>query len=845
MKQNARRTIRKSRRGRDRGSALLVSLMVMVGLSLLGLGFVAISETENAISANERNKTQTTAVAEAGAKAVVQWFQDPDTFNARNILPDNDEANFKTQRVVNAYTGYYKPSGLLFNTPFGPREQDMFFGDEDHADVLIVRGRNTASDDFLDDFNASMFYDDTSGNTAQAARVLVTAIRVYAPPNVGGNLINGFWVAGQRYGVATVAVTAEKRNEAGAVIAQSVCRLVVAPFPLPGPSGAIQAIGGIDTNGAYEVHWGSVESEQETPPTYIKREATSFPWFDAYDRAYIEYGYDSSIPYSAAANYTGLQRAGVCPGVGCIRGVIVRPSDPDIAAEHAFEIISVTAPGTAGAEPAWNTAGGGVTTSVNGLIQYQEVTPTAYPIGTGAGTPYPNYNTHVWLSEMLRRTVQDPWYQVRTKGQVNGKDTGLAPAGVPHPTDYVTHATTNMATNADDFMVLASSGGRSHYFQYQAFDNRPLYRAVRVPRFDYDFWKAAAITGRGQKGIYYLEWVSGDEYTNGAETKSFDEWVVTGPGFFFFETKNKMNPQKGGPGILVPIDASVCGAKGVVFMNTQSLKTTGCDDAVDGWYNMPGEPYRDVGYRKVNETTSGMQQQKGFTTDAEGNAIRDKAYNNKWDFQDLAWSNGAGVKNETFDVCMGQTKLIRESTIAAPLTEWLPLPYFPNCNVGNNFSNPNCNCSEPHEPYLNIRYAGAKENLQAYWDAPTAAAGTFGKKTVDEKPTGSPVTCTGGAVSSKDGQERCATNAYDKRGALAMLDKNSNQAAISVEGVVYNEGNYTSTGNSAYYGSVVVAGVVSPQGTQEIWYDACLAEDCWPPKHIPFPRVMITSTQIQ
>ena len=90
----------------DRGSALLVSLMVMVGLSLLGLTFVAISETENAISANERNKAQTNGLAEAGAKAVVQWFQDPATMEARGLLPANDD-DFKVQRTVNAYTGYY------------------------------------------------------------------------------------------------------------------------------------------------------------------------------------------------------------------------------------------------------------------------------------------------------------------------------------------------------------------------------------------------------------------------------------------------------------------------------------------------------------------------------------------------------------------------------------------------------------------------------------------------------------------------------------------------------------------------------------------------------------------
>src|SRR5882724_10378367 len=68
-----RRRIRKN----DRGSALLVSLMVMVGLSLLGLGFVAISETESTIAKNQSQALQTLTIAEAGAKMAVEWFQDP------------------------------------------------------------------------------------------------------------------------------------------------------------------------------------------------------------------------------------------------------------------------------------------------------------------------------------------------------------------------------------------------------------------------------------------------------------------------------------------------------------------------------------------------------------------------------------------------------------------------------------------------------------------------------------------------------------------------------------------------------------------------------------------------
>ena len=68
---------RRRTRKHDRGSALLVSLMVIVGLSLLGLGFVAISEVESKIAKNEAQALQTLTIAEAGAKMAVEWFQDP------------------------------------------------------------------------------------------------------------------------------------------------------------------------------------------------------------------------------------------------------------------------------------------------------------------------------------------------------------------------------------------------------------------------------------------------------------------------------------------------------------------------------------------------------------------------------------------------------------------------------------------------------------------------------------------------------------------------------------------------------------------------------------------------
>ena len=831
MKQN---TNRKRRRRDDRGSALLVSLMIMVGLSLLGLSFVAISETENAISVNERNKTQTAAMAEAGAKAVVEWFQDPVTMEARGLLPPNeDDTHFKVIRTVNAYKGYYRPAkGRLFDTPFGPQEQDMFYGNEQNADFRIVAGPgDTPSDDFLKKFNETLFYKDDP-----TARIV--SIRIYAPPNVGGVLVNGFWVAGQRMGVATIAVTAEKRIPADStdpkdVVAQSICRLVLAPFPLPGPSGAIQALGTVATNGAYEVHWGAIESE-DTAELEVKREQTSFPWFDAWDRPYIEYGLESSAAYKADFSYQGY-------GAAFPRGYVVRPTTVD-ATKHAYMVTETKGTHKSPTpEPAWDVTPGNE--KWYGDVKFKHVTPPSYPISSGGGSPYSQYDNHNWLVEMMDRAVEDPWFQVRASGRIKGKDTNQGPLNVPQFYDYEIQG---MAKAGDYAVKPLTAKNGSNYFQYQTFDNRPNYKEIRVPKFDYDFWKSAALAGRGQEGVYYLRYAGNSQFTNDLKTQTFEAWIAEGPGFFFFDTENGMNPQNGGPGKLVPIDASPCGAKGVVYMNTTSLKTTSGPECkgTNGWYNQPGEPYRDIGYRKVNEDSVGTQVKKNFTTDAAGNFVRDKAYNGQWDFQDLAWSNGASAKNGIFDVCMAQRPMLQESS-GAVVTKWVPLPYFPNCVVGNNVTTPGCNCSEPYEPYLNLRYAGQKLSVTGGWSAPSDAASVYPKVTDNEKPTGTKVTCTADAVASKAGQDKCTTNVWDKRGALAWIAPDGNMQPIAIEGVIYNEGDYNSSGNTAYYGSVVVGGKVTPQGTQEIWYDACLAADCWPPKHIPFPRVMITSTQIQ
>src|SRR5439155_16785518 len=129
-------------------------------------------------------------------------------------------------------------------------------------------------------------------------------------------------------------------------------------------------------------------------------------------------------------------------------------------------------------------------------------------------------------------------------------------------------------------------------------------------------------------------------------------------------------------------------------------------------------------------------------------------------------------------------------------------PYRPNCFPGDNTCG-GCNCSEPHEPYLNIRYSGATSGITAGWDAPggtgqpkhTTGNGGRTDPAVVCTPTSSPLDCT--------------SNAYDLDGGLVSLSP-------VTDGVFYCEGDFSSKGNANYYGSVLVGGTVDSKGTPDL-----------------------------
>jgi hypothetical protein len=804
------------RRARQKGSALLVSLMAMVGLSLLGLAFIVLSETESAISINEQNHTQTVAVAEAGAKLVLQWFQDPVTMRARGLMPVNVDT-IKTSRTVSSYHGYYKPASggsLLCELPYGPKSDDQFYGEEGSADIWITRTNGAT---FLNALNTALFPTNETGR--------ITDIRIYAPPIVGGTLTadgtgHSFWLGGQPYGTATIRVTAEKLDPAGNVGAQAVVRLVVAPFPLPGPTGALQALGQIGSHGTFNVNWGAVESQNSVN---LSKEYTSLPWFDSYDRAHIERGYDSSTVWTAGTVYTGNATIPL--------GDTVRPSGGPTGHEYV-----ATTSGTSGpSEPSpWPTTDA-ATYNDNGII-WQERKPTMYPLVTGT---QPDYENHKWLFEVVNHDVQDPWFQARSWLDVQGNGT------TPHPFPY---AQSPPPASYNCAPPTATCAGYTHYFQYQTLNLRPDYRRVDVPKFDYNFWKSAAIAGRGQKGVHYLTYTAGS-YTDGITTQPMNTWLSGGNGFYFFETTNGLDPQHGGPGTLDPSASDPCGFKGFAYTNLVSVKSTGCTGS-NGLYPQPGEPYRDVGYRQVVETSAGLQVRGQWATDAAGNAIYIGAYNAQWDYQDLDWSNSgtAGTsspgKNGIFDVYIARKQTAKES--GGTFNDWVPVEYFPGCFPGNNSTCPGCNCSEPHEPYLNIRYTGialgfqhpGDPGIQAGWSNPAAPGGQPKKTTPNNFPNETPVVCTAADVASKAGQANCTSNAYDIDGGLATI-------APGIVGVLYNEGDFDSTGNGEYFGSLVLGDNTNPKGTCNIWFDERLVKGGWPPPGVTFPRVMVTSEEIQ
>jgi hypothetical protein len=722
--QRSSRKIR--RRSRDRGSALLVTLIVVAGLSLLGLAFVGVSETESAIAANQRDGIQTQAIAEAGARAVMEWFQNPRWARDLEIMPANNPAptGMKRTRVVDAVSDVYKPlsTQLLFDKPYRPARQHRFFGDEETADITITDAIDATT---LNKLNTFLL----GANSRAAGRI--TEIRVYAPPIVGGTLVGGFWTGGNRFGTATIRVTAEKwsADNGGTLRARRIVRLVVGEFPMPIPAGPIQTAANAAFGGSFDVHWGDEVALGNLNPSVSR---TRIPWANAFNRPAFERGYDSQVWPVDATN----------------------------------------------------------------------------PI---------NY-----LNELINKPFQDPWAGARARGTVS------------------------ICGTCGAYANSAIEGAPVHAaFQGQVQTQFPTMRAVNFPTIKYSIWKRIAQQGRGTKGIFYFEYVANSDpplyRRNGmGDAKGMHYWVNTrngarlGAGFYFFETKGKIDPQlpNGGTNAAALVPNVAWNSpefngdflmSGFIYMNTEGYRSQGVGNTAPSLpYNMPGEIFRDVGHRTLAAGNAAWE------LDAGGNPTLTGGGDGEFSFQDL---NGNGK----FDVVVQPAVTAFNSfdpgstaRTALFVKTWRTSPPSPaytagDCTVPPVSGAPSATaCSEPHEPYLNFIYP----------NNPT------GSVTVGWEPYGTqtrrPRDLVGTTVPNCNTvPDKCTSNGFDRDGALVDLP-------ATLNGVLYNEGSYESQGNVDYFGSILIRGPASATGNANIWFDEKLIKDDWAPPGMP--RVIVFSS---
>lgn len=837
-------------RNGDRGSALLVSLMVIVGLSLLGLGFVAISETETAIAKNQQNVLQTQAIAEAGAKLVVEWFQDPVWGNQYAALPSNDGgvnpnlAAIKVTRVFTGYTGVYKPSAQLrlFDKPYRPAPENRFYGDENTGDIVI---NSTTDATTLNNFNNVLL-----GSSAEDKRTgEVTEVRLYAPPIVGGLLLkNGaatnpdgtpqqFWQGGDRYGVATIKVTASQfrdPNLSGAakyaasnIVATHAVRLVVGEIPLPIPGGPIQSNTSISFGGDFVVHWGN---ETSTGNLTNKRNPGSLPWANAFERPHFEHGYEPGTTISQILITNGGSGYSSAPAVTITPpgGGGVTAAATAVVAGGVVTQINITNRGTlysTSNPPTITFSGGGGGT---GAAATAVVAAEAWPMQAGS-----TFDNAIYFNELLNKDYEDPWFGSRCVGDNSLDGSGGSPQCYPY--SFTSNETS--ASNA------------SYSFQYQDVNQWSQKKKVLFPTIKYDFWKKIAQTGRGYKGIYYFKYDGSGGFTKfgSGASKPMAYWANSlaagpgarlGPGVYFFDTKNGKNPQTlsgaAKTAELTPSEtwnSSDFGGsflmEGFVYINAQEWGTKGQGSSattIDA--NFPGELFRDIGYPKWDTGAN------DWDRSCAGQICRNGAGDGVFTYQDLnnngkfdvvtrpalawtSWDPGATAHGagSTYVVKTWKSTAQANADYGAPCT--VPAAAYNGTNPAAN------DCSEPHEPYLNFIYGtSATDSVRVGWEAPGSQ--TFRPKV------------KGAVCGSTPSQDLCTTNAHDLDGALVPLD-------VILYGILYNEGDYGSQGNATYYGSVLIQGTVSGTGTPDIWFDEKLIKGSWAPPNMP--RVVVYNEQ--
>src|SRR5262245_1774776 len=274
----------------ERGSALVIALLVMVIMTLLGLAFVLAGQTESRIAVNQRNGQQALHLAESGVRMVKKWFDAP-SGTSSYLVPTTSQMD-RTQRWVDdnndgtyaAYASAAAPYNVVyrngtddpFEKPYRGSPALTFLGTEAHPDLVISESGGSGETAFLATLNATLFADfPTAGQQGRIVR-----IDVYSPPIIEIGGVN------TRYGIAKIKVTAGIYEFVGTSnerrTATRVAKAVINEAPYTGPGGPLQSNVAIDMTGNFAPHWGKVTAtaSMSLHSSLTTKVDSGIPWYN-------------------------------------------------------------------------------------------------------------------------------------------------------------------------------------------------------------------------------------------------------------------------------------------------------------------------------------------------------------------------------------------------------------------------------------------------------------------------------------------------------------------------------------------------------------------------------------
>ncbi len=253
----------------ERGSALIIAVLIMAVLTLLGMSYLLMADTENKMAQNERLSAQALYFAEGVTREVKRWFDRPPytSGGADNLVRPTTGVIDRGRRIIDedgagpgpeviadgtAARPFYKDD--IFDKPYRSDLKDMFVGTAEGPDVRIDRTTGgSATVAFLDTLADKIMPGFPAGAAGGLARI--RTIDVFAPPylDVGG----GTWV---RFGVATVKVRVQILRSPGSpeeqILADRTVTVVLNETPYAGAFGPLHSCDELAWDNVFSVHWG-------------------------------------------------------------------------------------------------------------------------------------------------------------------------------------------------------------------------------------------------------------------------------------------------------------------------------------------------------------------------------------------------------------------------------------------------------------------------------------------------------------------------------------------------------------------------------------------------------------